>query len=133
MQTDWRIRHTIDRLAGNIPLIRQVLSQEGYVSLAGQLKQDRDNLLHWLTRARRPDTASNGENHTMTLETETSIPTPVIKSIHTILLQAFDVKVPYSDDPLEMAQAAIDRQKDGISQILDLIQKHYPWLKETTP
>lgn len=60
--------------------------------------------------------------------TEVHIPTPVIKCIYTVLMHAFYVEVPYSDDPLEMAQAAIDRQKADIAQVLDLLDKHCPLL-----
>ena len=62
----------------------------------------------------------------MTHQMQTTIPIPALKSIYTILLEGFYVEVPYSDDPLEMAQAAIDRQKKSISQALDILHKHCP-------
>lgn len=66
----------------------------------------------------------------MTPETEThaSIPSSVIESIYTTLLEASNVKVPYSNDPLKMAQTAIEQQKESITRVLALIMKHcfYP-------
>ena len=42
-----RIAVTIDRLLSNIPAACKVLLEEGYVSLAGQLGRDCDNLAYW--------------------------------------------------------------------------------------
>lgn len=47
MTPDWRFAATINRLIGNIPAACKVLLEEGYVSLAGQLQRDRDNLVYW--------------------------------------------------------------------------------------
>jgi len=44
---------TIERLISNIPAACKVLEEEGYVSLAGQLKRDCDNLVYWQERGRR--------------------------------------------------------------------------------
>ena len=45
--SDWRVRATIERLISNIPAACKVLEEEGYHSLAGQLRRDRDNLVCW--------------------------------------------------------------------------------------
>jgi len=47
VKPDWRFTATIDRLISNIPAACKVLLEEGYVSLAGQLKRDQANLVHW--------------------------------------------------------------------------------------
>lgn len=44
---NWRIGATIDRLISNIPAACKVLQEEGYISLAGQLRRDQANLVYW--------------------------------------------------------------------------------------
>ena len=44
---DWRVGATIERLISNIPAACKVLEEEGYYSLAGQLRRDCDNLVYW--------------------------------------------------------------------------------------
>ena len=63
----------------------------------------------------------------MIQETVASLPVPALKAIYELLMEAFYVEVPYSD-PLEMAQAAVDRQKTCISKTLDLLDAHCPLL-----
>lgn len=41
-----RFNATIERLISNLPAACKVLEEEGYANLAGQLKRDRDNLIH---------------------------------------------------------------------------------------
>lgn len=49
-KVDWRVAATLDRLISNIPAACEVLRERGYISLAGQLERDRDNLVYWQTR-----------------------------------------------------------------------------------
>ena len=58
--------------------------------------------------------------------TELHIPTPVIEMIYDILAAALVAEVPYSDDPLEMAQSAVRRLKVGIAQTLNLLLENCP-------
>ena len=47
---NWRIPGTLDRLIANIPAACKVLREEGYISLAGQLSRDKENLTYWQER-----------------------------------------------------------------------------------
>lgn len=57
-------------------------------------------------------------------ETCKMVPVSAVKQIYETLLEAFEVEVPYHDDPLEMAQCAIFRQKEAIAHVLALMVQH---------
>lgn len=52
------------------------------------------------------------------------VPVSVVKQIYELLSEAFEAEVPYHDDPLEMAQCAISRQKEAIARVMELMDEY---------
>ena len=58
---DWRVEAALKRLIFNVAAAREVLLEEGYFTLVGQLERDARTLERWLKRNKLSEAVSESE------------------------------------------------------------------------